>query len=119
MTCSFRTRPDCHHDSVEGEVVPPGCKPHLDVIRGHHFDHPSGFEERRFASKRQFFPGQFELGQPRPESGGSRLSGPSALSGGGQRDGNRVESRLDEVGTGQQAQVVGADRQQFPAPVAF
>ena len=119
MTCSFRTRPDCHHDSVEGEIAPPGREAHLDVIGGHHFDHSARFEEGRPAAKRHLFSGQFELGQSCPEGRGSRLPGSSALSGGGQRDGNRIESRFDEVGSGEQAQVIGTDSQQLTAPAAF
>ena len=117
MTCSFRTRPDCHHDSVDREVTPLGWEPHLDVIRGDHFDNSGCFEHRRTASERQLFPGQFELGQSCPESFGSWLPCSTALPGGGQSDGNRIEPRFEEMGSGQQTQVVGSDCQQFTTPL--
>jgi hypothetical protein len=118
MTCSFRTRSDCHHDGIDWEITPLGREPHLDVIRGDHFDHSCCFEDRRTASECQLFTGQFELGQSCPESLGSRLSGTSSLSGRGQSEGDRIESRLDETGSGEQAQVVGTDGQQLAAPLA-
>jgi len=117
MTCSFRTRPDCHHDAVDWEITPLGWEPHLDVIRSDHFDHSGCFEDRRTASERQVFPGQFELGQSCPESLGCRLPCSTALSCRGQSDRDRIEPRFEEMGSGQQAQIVGSDCQQFAAPL--